>query len=247
MFVSLDDFRALRNQLVDRGYQFATVEDPAQKTVSVTFDDGYRNNLLFRELSEEFGIPYVVFVSVYYALSGNDYPWMVQGELAYEEMHKVDYVELERNGKLASTGSRVDPMNHPMDLDGLKKLLEDQHAELGCHGYFHQPLSKKFDHYLADEQEMAMSALGENLGLTPRYFALANGQYTKSVISRLLQGFQKVFTIEGMPYSTGDKLIHRMSLINPNIGGPLISQIDRSLVPLRRIKRGFWTRKRLLI
>ena len=68
LFVSLDDMRDLIEQLLTRGYRFSTVEDPADNTVAITFDDGYYNNLLFGELSRTYNIPYVIFVSAYYLL-----------------------------------------------------------------------------------------------------------------------------------------------------------------------------------
>ena len=69
--------------------------------------------------------------------------------------------------------------------------------------------------------------------------------YTKQVVRELLKTFDRVLTIEGRPYRPKDSVIHRITLINPNIGGPLIGQLERHLSTLRQVKRAFRTYRRL--
>ena len=114
---------------------------------------------------------------------------------------------------------------------------QDQAPEIGCHGYYHQPLSEDYEQYLGKERDLAMTSLKDGLGIKPRYFSLANGAYTKRVMHELLETFDRVFTIEGRPYRRDSKVIHRITLLNPTTAGPLVQQIDRHLKPLRQIRR----------
>jgi len=133
-----------------------------------------------------------------------------------------------------------------MTFEELNELKGESRLEIGCHGYYHQPLSKNFEKYLAPERDLAMASLDQQLGVQPRYFALANGLYTKWVARELLRTFDRVFTIAGIPFRPKDRVVHRFSLVNPNLGGPLLQQIDRSLNPTRQIKRRVRTARRML-
>jgi peptidoglycan/xylan/chitin deacetylase (PgdA/CDA1 family) len=124
-----------------------------------------------------------------------------------------------------------------MDFNDLKKMLGDGLSEIGCHGYYHQPLSEKYQDRTQSELDLGFNALHENLQVNPRYYALANGMYTRPVIKQLLNTFDRVLTIDGRPFGKRQRVVHRMSLINPEIAGPLVGQIDKSLNPARQLKR----------
>ena len=246
LFVSLSDAQAMVEQLLERGYRFSPLEDSSPDTVTVTFDDGYYNNILFSEVSRSYNIPYIIFVSAYYVLSGEGFPWfLVEGE-DYARMHEFDYYN-QRGGlqAVAQAAKRVSDLTRPMTFKELEVLRSAGQVEIGCHGYYHQPLSGKYEMYTKQETDLALSALDENLGIRPRYFGLANGMYTRNVVRELLKVFERVCTSDGRPFRTGDKVIHRLSLINPNTGGPLVQQIDRSLTPIRQIRRAIRTAGRL--
>ena len=134
-----------------------------------------------------------------------------------------------------------------MTFAELCSVNESDLAEIGCHGYYHQPLSEEYERYLSQERDLAMECLQDGLGIKPRYFSLANGAYTKRVMSELLQTFDRVFTIEGRPYRRNAQVVHRITLLNPVTAGPLVDQIDRHLKPLRQIRRAVrsFTRMRL--
>ena len=91
LFVSLDDMKSLIEKLLERGYKFTNLEDTGDKTVSITFDDGYANNQLFRKLAEDYQIPFVVFVSAYYTHSGEGFPWIARTGSTYNNMYRFDY------------------------------------------------------------------------------------------------------------------------------------------------------------
>ena len=245
LFVSQSDMRVLAEQLLDRGYSFSTLEDQAPNTVTFTFDDGYYNNILFSDLSRFYHIPYVIFLPAYYVMSGDQFPWFLEEGIDYSQIHNFDYYAHYRELPAARTVDGAGSIDRPMTFEELKCLRDSDKVEYGCHGYYHQPLSRSYEKYLSSEQDLAMSALKENLGIVPRYFGLANGQYTKRVMGELLKTFDKVFTIEGRPFRYRDRVVHRLSLTNPNVSRPLIRQIDQHLGALRQVKRAFRTFRRL--
>ena len=245
LYVSVADMRVMIDQLLDRGYRFSSAEDTSDKTVTITFDDGYYNNLLFSEISRSYDIPYVIFVSAYYLRTGETFPWLSDNCKNYSQIHDFDYYRHFGDDRAIQVKSSPGPLERPMTFKELEELINSDKAEVGCHGYYHQPLSRKFEGYLKQEQELALSVLYEHLGIKPRYYGLANGLYTKGVVRELLKTFDRVFTVEGRPYNPGDRVIHRYSLINPNVGGPLVYQIDRHTGRLRQIKRAARTFRRL--
>ena len=245
LFVSLADMRELIEQLQARGYKFSTLEDPADNTVSITFDDGYFNNLLFTELSQEYSIPYVVFVSAYYPLSGQGFPWLGANGSGYSQMYQFDYYDHHRGPSKVGDASRDTSPHRPLTFDELSTMTGNTLAEIGCHGYYHQPLSQEFEKYLEQEMSLALAVFESELDTKPRYYALANGMYTGQVVRELLKAFTKVFTIDGLPYGPKDKVIHRISLTSPSVSLPLIEQIDTATFLPRRFKRAVRTRRRL--
>lgn len=247
LFVSLADMRDLIEQLLLRGYRFSTLEDPADNTVSITFDDGYHNNLLFTELAEQYDIPYVVFVSAYYTQSGEGFPWLRAEGQNYTDMYQFDYYAHHQEASKLPPPPKDTSPHRPLTSDELSKLAINGLAEIGCHGYYHQPLSKGFETYLGQEMSLALSFLDNELGIKPRYYALANGMYTGQVVRELLKSFTKVFTIDGLPYRTNDRLVHRMSLTSPSVSASLTKQIDTATFPPRRFKRSIQTRRRMLL
>ena len=247
LFVSVSDVETMIQQLLDRGYTFRSPEDPGSNTVTITFDDGYYNNFLFSPLADTHHIPFIIFVSAYYLTSGRGFPWLMDGATRYREMADFDYYR-EYDAGFADKGAlEANDLHRPFTIEELSALTQTTSVEIGCHGYLHQPLSKKFARYLERDRELAMSALNSSFGIQPRYYSLANGMYTGEVVRELLKTFNKVFTIEGRPFRPKHRVIHRLSLINPNLGGPLIEQIDRSLAPLRQVKRALRIRRRLLL
>lgn len=247
LFVSLADMQDLIEGLLNRGYRFSSVEDPADKTVSITFDDGYYNNLLFTELAQEYDIPYVVFVSAYYNQSGEGFPWLNAEGQSYDQMYQFDYYAHHQGPNETEALLMDTSPQRPLTFDELSTMTENGLADIGCHGYYHQPLSKSFERYLEQEQSRSLSVLYDQLGIRPNYFSLANGMYTPRVVRELLKTFTRVFTIDGIPYRPKDKVIHRMSLISPSVSGPLIAQIDKNMNFARQIKRAVRTRRRLLL
>lgn len=245
LFVSVDDMRSMVEKLYARGYKFTSLDDPSPNTVTVTFDDGYHNNTLFDDLSRSLGVPYIVFVSAYYSLSGEPYLWLANSGQNYNQMHNFDYYAHYSNREDEPIPEQVSQLDRPADFDELSSLNSSGLMEVGCHGYYHQPLSEDFEKYLDQELDSSMALIQEKLGVEPRYFALPNGIYTKQVVHRLLKTFDKVLTIDGMPFKTGDRVVHRVNLTNPNISGPLIQQIDKNLIFPRQLRRAFRTKKKM--
>jgi len=165
----------------------------------------------------------------------------------YDAMQYFDYYQHYDSAEGGGNGTETIEMIRPMTFGELNELKRESRLEVGCHGYYHQPLSKNFEKYLNQERDLAMASLNQQLGLQPRYFALANGLYTRWVARELLKTFDRVFTIDGIPFRPKDRVVHRFSLVNPNMGGPLLQQIDRSLNPARQIRRRVKAARRMLL
>ena len=244
LYVSVQDMRTMLEALLARGYSFTSMDAEGSDTATITFDDGYFNNTLFAGLSDEFSIPYIIFVSAYYMQSGAGFPWLEGTGNGYDAMKHFDYYRWRQGQGDNGTGRALDPMTRPVTYDELRYLADSGRMEIGCHGYYHQPLSRAFEGYLDKEQELALDSLRDNLGLRPRFFGLANGLYTPRVMRGLLKSFDRVFTIGGRPFRPADRVVHRLSLVNPQMGGPLVHQIDRHLGRLRQLKRTVITARR---
>jgi peptidoglycan/xylan/chitin deacetylase (PgdA/CDA1 family) len=246
LFVSLEDLRGLIEQFLARGYTFSDLEDQADNTVSITFDDGYANNQLFTKLAEEYKIPFVVFVSAYYTQTGEGFPWMKTEGQSYDEMYRFNYYSHHSARGQSAAITPDTSQERPMTYDELAAMNSSNLMEIGCHGYYHQPLSKEYEEYTEPERSQSMAVFGDHLGVKPRYYALANGMYTGRVVRELLQNFSKVLTIDGTAYRPKDKVVHRLSLTSPNASAPLMDQVDKSMRFLRQVKRAFRTRRRLI-
>ena len=224
-------------ELSDRGYRFGSLEDSGPDLVSITFDDGYYNNVLFGDLANLYSIPYLIFVPSYYNQTGDPFPWFSGNGQRYEDIHLFNYYESYDEMRRSQDGEAPEDLVRPMTFAELGAMTESDLVEFGCHGYYHQPLSREFEHYVQQERDLGMKCLEENLGIKPRYFSLSNGMYTKGVVQELLKTFDRVLTIEGRPYRREDRIIHRLNLLSPKVAGPLVQQIDRHLRPLRQLRR----------
>ena len=83
---------AMIEELKKRGFSFGRLNDTSRKTVIVTFDGGYYNNILFEKLARSRDVPYLVFTSAYYNQTGNMFPWF-QSQGDYSGHKFADYYE----------------------------------------------------------------------------------------------------------------------------------------------------------
>jgi len=235
------------NALGRRGFTFGSVEDTTRNTVSISLDDGYYNNLLLQDFARRHSIPYVVFISPYYLETGEPYPWLANNGGSYSDMYKFDFYAESAHWKESLASQKSSDMERPMTIAELKSLNTDGLVEIGAHGYYHQALSADYEGYVNQEIDLGLAAIRSSLDEVPRYYALANGMYTKQVLRSLLDQFQRVFTIEGTAFHPSEPVVHRLTMVNPENGGPLIDQIDRHMMPLRRLRRAVRTRANTLI
>ena len=152
-------------------------------------------------------------------------------------MHDFDYYADYRPTSESSGLVKPNCLDRPMTFDELRTLSQSELMEVGCHGYYHQPLSASYFKYLDKELRQCLNVLDKELSVRPRYFALPNCIYTKQVVKQLYSTFEKVLTIDGIPFKPQDRLIHRVNLTNPNLSGSLISQIDKNTILPRRLRR----------
>jgi len=247
LFVSVEDVKQLVDQLTSRNYQFTLLDDAAPNTITFTFDDGYFNNVLFEEISTAYNIPFLVFISAYYNHSGNNFPWFVPELHKFYTKPSANYYmnidEVSNDSYQNTTNDTV----RPFTPDELRTLINNNNVEIGCHGYYHQALSTRFHDHVMSERDQCVAFIQEELGVSPNYFAMPSGIYTKYVVNTLLESFDKVLTSDGIPFKNTNRIIHRLNLLNPISGGPLIDQIDRHISLLRRAKRTIHITQKLWI
>ncbi len=246
LFVSVEDVNQLADQLKSRNYQFTLFDDPTPNTITFTFDDGYYNNFLFENIANAYNIPFLVFISAYYNQSGINFPWFVpQIHKSYTTPSVNYYTNIDEISNPSYRSTPDDDNVRPFTPHELRTFINNNNVEIGCHGYYHQALSKRFQEHIISERDKCVTFIQAELGLRPNYFALPNGVYTKRVVKTLLESFDKVLTSDGIPFKTTNRVIHRLNLSNPNISGPLIDQIDRHISLIRRAKRTIHIRKNL--
>ena len=85
---------------------------------------------------------------------------------------------------------------------------------------------------------------GENLSFLSGFknaltddFSLPCGLHTRRLTRKLLARFKRIYTIDGGGFSPQDRVINRISLINPEVGGPLRGQIKQSFSAKARLLR----------
>jgi len=245
LFVSLDDLEDMILEMKGRGFNFGPLDQDGNRTATISFDDGYYNNVLFGPLAKEYAIPYLLFISAYYCKSGAVYPWFLNDGPPDAGTLTFDYYQHFENLSDAPHPEDTDESVRPMSFLEVRDLLDSDLAEIGCHGYYHQPLTQEFEHFMRPERDRSMDCLYDALGVKPRYYSFANGAYTKGVLKELLETFERVFTIEGRAYHRDSKVIHRITLLNPTVAGPLVQQIDQHLKPLRQMRRAVRSFSRL--
>ena len=86
--------------------------------------------------------------------------------------------------------------------------------------------------------------IGENLSFLSGFknaltddFSLPCGLHTRRLTRKLLARFKRIYTIDGGGFSPQDRVINRISLINPDVGGPLRDQIQQSFSVKARLLR----------
>ncbi len=234
--IHVDEVDELIGQLKQQGYKFVlpseikTKSSSIEKTCSVTFDDGYFNNSYFLPIARKHNIPFVLFVSSYNIENQVPFIWDIMEVLGkkewgfamdhyqsiYEKLNKESYQKL------------MDQFYRPFTLDEILEFESDTHAYLGLHTHTHQPLIGKFVENIDAEIDKNLNFLSQFTKPLTRDFAFPNGLYNRTSLNKVKSRFDRIYTIHGGGNSADSQMVHRVSLLNPEFGGPMVDQIQKS-------------------
>lgn len=149
-----------------------------KRPVALTFDDGYRDNLLAaKPLLERHGVPATVFVASGYVGADREFWW--------DELDRLGHIELQSRMKLASleererllegmSGGAPRPENLSVDHDGLR-ALDGGAVTVGSHTRNHLSLAAHPADVQRKEIEGGVQDLSEWLGRPVDLFAYPFG------------------------------------------------------------------------
>ena len=163
-------------------------EEPLTRTVAITFDDGYRDNLhVAKPLLEKHGLPATVFVATGFVGSSRDFWWdeletvCAAGGLPlwplWEELCSLSHQErLERLDALwASTEAARPESSSTLDRGELERMADGGLIRLGAHTVSHPHLSKLPGPQQRQEIEESAAYLTELAGRPVREFCYPHG------------------------------------------------------------------------
>lgn len=242
LFISVAAVDQLLAQLADAHFRFV-LPGAAQvgpgKTCSFTFDDGYANNRLFLPMAEKYRLPVVLFVNSLNIANQLPFLWdalSLAGAAWKPWFHDYRQAYSRLDSTIAET-LLADDNHRPFTLSEFEAFAENPWVSLALHTHHHQPLVGKFLTRAEEELEANAKFLRPFPRVLSRDLALPGGLYTPWTAMRLRRLVDRIYTIDGGGVSPGAQMVHRISLINPQLGGSLISQITRSFdwrVKLRR-------------
>lgn len=242
LFINLSDVDALVRSLKEDGYRFnlpgsATKEDGP--VCSLTFDDGYFNNHHFLEVAEKYGIPFILFIASYNVIHRLPFIWDIWEATRTSKLSTsaADYRKLYESLNRNERDLLYNESHRPFTQEELSAFAAHPLVHLAPHGHTHQPMVGKYLKGMDAEIDNNLTFLAKYKGTLNDDFSLPCGLSTGRVKKRLLTRFQRIYTIDGGGFLPDDRVISRISLVNPDYGGPLKEQIRQSFGLKRRLVR----------
>ena len=193
------------------------------RTVSVTFDDGYRDTLYeAKPMLERYGVPATVFVVTGYIESGRDFWWDVMERQCrtlavgdeFDALCRSHHAELQPLGhderqtfldqKQAEIGHAPPATVETMTMAELESLAASSLIEVGAHTVTHPLLTTLSAVEQLDEMRASKRYLEDVLGHPVRAFSYPFGSYEPtSVASARTAGFSCACTSARRPVTAG--------------------------------------------
>jgi peptidoglycan/xylan/chitin deacetylase (PgdA/CDA1 family) len=242
LFIEQGGLQALFTSLKSEGYRFALPGDAGDgggPVCCVTFDDGYFNNRHFLETAERFGIPFIMFLNSYNVVHQVPFIWDIWEATRTEPwpVSSVSYLRLYESLTADEKALLATDTHRPFTPEELAAFTAHPLVHLAPHGHTHQPLVGLYTGQTDGELDANLAFLENYKGVFREDFSLPCGLYTRKLIRTLLGRFTRIYTIDGGGFSTRDRVIHRISLIHPDYGGPLREQIRASFGAKTRLMR----------
>ncbi|GEM_PF-1803884 len=240
LFIRVKEVEKLIESLKDRGYNFALpgqIKEKDTPSCSFTFDDGYFNNSYFLELAEKYEIPFILFANSYNIIHEIPFLWDISELNKTKLTSAAPYKKLYENLSLAEKNCLKNDEHRPFNKEELGKFARHPCVYIAPHTHTHQPLVGKYLENLDSELDENISFLSQFPKFLQNDFSLPCGFYTSGTIKRLKKRFERIYTINGGGCNSGDTLVNRVSLVNPEYRGDLMLQVDNSFKWASRIKR----------
>jgi peptidoglycan/xylan/chitin deacetylase (PgdA/CDA1 family) len=233
LFISSGALEELIRSLKNEGYRFKLPMNAGAlgvPTCCITFDDGYYNNRHFLETAEQHAIPFILFLNSYNVLQRIPFIWDIW-EATRAKRWSVSSVNYQALYESLSPDEREllnNDTHRPFTPEELTVFASHPLVHLAPHGHTHQPLVGKYGAKTDQEIDANLKFLGTFKSVLPHDFSMPCGLYTKGLKKKLLTRFKRIYTIDGGGFYPEDRIISRISLINPEYGGPLREQIQQS-------------------
>lgn len=233
LFIQLKDVEKMIKTLKRMGYKFVLpmeIKESDGPTCSLTFDDGYFNNSYFLELAEKYSVPSILFLNSYNIINQMPFIWDIWEATRDGKwrMSFFNYRELYEKLRLEEIDLLKNENHRPFTMEELTAFSSHPLVYLAAHTHTHQPVVGKYIKNMNYEMEENISFLNSFSSSLVDDFSLPCGLYTLSTKKMLLERFQRIYTIDGGGFSPSDRVINRISLINPDVGGDLMAQIEKS-------------------
>ena len=164
-----------------------------------TFDDDYFNNSYFLEVAEQHQIPFILFLSSYNVVHRVPFIWDIWQATCSKRwsISSADYRKLYENLGRHEKDLLNNENHRPFNFDELKAFASHPLVHLAPHGHTHQPMVGRYRQKMEDELEENLSFLRPFQGTLLEDFSIPCGFYTSHLKRRLLQRFQRIYTIDG--------------------------------------------------
>ena len=161
--------------------------DLPPRSVALTFDDGYRDNLDAAEpLLARHGVPATIFVVSWYVGAGREFWWDELEELSEPERFRELHAELqvlphdERMARVAAMRADVDPQTTPVQTlreEELARLATSDVVEIGSHTVTHAALPVLEREDRLDEMRASRERLEQLTGAPVRGLSYPYGSW----------------------------------------------------------------------
>ena len=249
MFIDIVEIKKLIIFLKKKNFKFIFCNEfiNSEKTCSISFDDGYSGIKEFDDFSIEHSIPYTLFLNSYNIINNSPFIWdlyKLQNNKNFNFLldYKENYSLIDK--KIISS-LQEKKIYMPLSTNDILKLDKNSLVKFSLHTHFHQVLLGSFFKKYDEEIIKNIEFLNNYSKSDVRSIALPCGLYDVSLINKLQNNFDKIFTING-GVAKNKKIVNRISLINP-LKTSLLNQIEYFLSTKFIIKRYLVNKKYSLI
>tara|TARA_B100000315_G_C14583645_1_gene591809 strand:+ start:2664 stop:3641 length:978 start_codon:yes stop_codon:yes gene_type:complete len=245
---NINDLKIIIEYLLYNKYVFITPDDylkgkkHSKRYVTLTFDDGYYNNIAALTVLKEYGIPAVFFISTKYVLEKKAFWWdiiyrermkrgttiqLIANEISQQKNKNVidieKYITNEYGDKSLKPISDID---RPFTSSELKQFSKENYVHIGNHTFSHTVLTICSDTQVKDEMLRAQNDLKMITGIKPTTISFPNGDYSDNILNITKQiGFHSVFTTKGEKNKINNYLKSSPFIINRKYINPTIDPI----------------------